>query len=303
MRAALAPVLLALIWLPQAPHSGDTVTFTADPPAANVAWDLDGDGRFEATGASATARWTTPGVRTVAARLPHGKPVRRQVEVLNAPPIASFLWGPATPLAGTQVSFGSLSTDPDGGSLELQQAWDLDGDGVFGEATGSTVTTSFAAGDHVVRLRVVDALGAATVSEQIIHVAAPLPPSLVAASSANARPLDPFPVVRLRGRITRRGVRVSVLTVTGPRGARVTVRCHGGGCPRGRVSRAVPARGRRVVSLPRLRRLLRPGARLEVRVTAAGRVGKYTRFLIPRPGEPLRSARCLSRGSESPRPC
>src|SRR5690348_6674192 len=102
LRAALAT--LAISWLPQPPHSGDLVTFTVAPlpPAATVAWDIDGDGRFEATGPTATGRWTSPGVHTITARVtasPGGSTtIKRKVEILNAPPVAAFAWAPAAPL-------------------------------------------------------------------------------------------------------------------------------------------------------------------------------------------------------------
>src|SRR3954469_15634764 len=159
MRAALAPVVLLLTWAPQAPHSGDTVTFTANAPgAAAIAWDVDGDGRFEASGPTATGRWTAPGMHVVTAKVTdaRGKTrlVRRPVEILNGPPVATFAWGHTAALAGQQVAFTSTSSDPDGGTLELQQSWDLNGDGVYGDASGPAAAASFPAGDHVVRLQV-----------------------------------------------------------------------------------------------------------------------------------------------------
>jgi uncharacterized protein YwbE len=122
-------------------------------------------------------------------------------------------------------------------------------------------------------------------------------------STSPARAISPFPVVRLRGRLTRGGVRVSLLTVSGPRGIRVAVRCIGGGCPRASVVRRVPLHGPRLVVVPGLRRVLRAGARLEVRMTQDGMVGKYTRFLIRRGAEPLRLDRCLAPGSATPQRC
>src|SRR5437763_5011773 len=167
---AKRPPGATITWTPQTPHSGEMVTFTATaPPASAVAWDLDGDGRFESTGPTATGRWTSPGMRTVTARLtePSGKSstVAGNVEILNAPPVAAFGWAPA----GEQIAFSSQSSDPDGGTLELKLAWDLDGDGAFDDATGPAAATSLAPGDHVVRLQATDAHGATSVAEQVVH--------------------------------------------------------------------------------------------------------------------------------------
>jgi hypothetical protein len=315
-RAAVVPLLFLVLavkpqgpsisWNPQTPHSGETVTFTASAPGAtDVAWDFDGNGTFDAHGATASTRWTSPGVRAVTARTSdaRGRPTftRADVKVLDAPPVAAFGWAPAAPAPDQQVAFASQSTDPDGGTLELQQAWDLDGDGTFGDATGATASAAFAPGDHVVRLRVVDGHGAAAVAEQVVHVATPAPAS--ADSALRPALLSPFPVVRLRGRITASGLRVLLLIVSGPRGARVGVACHGRGCPSGRVARAVPSRGPRLVALRHLRRVLRPGARLEIFVTQPGRIGKYTKFVIRSHGDPLRSDRCLDPGATRPARC
>src|SRR4051812_46832273 len=297
-------------WSPTPPRSGDMVVFsatTSDPngDAVTVSWDLDDDGRFESTAPTAVGWWNTPGPRSFTVRLTDARGavtiLRRRLEVGDAPPVAAFSFTPDSPLTGGGVSFTSQSTDPDGGTLALDQAWDLDGDGAFDDATGRTASAAYPAGDHVVRLRVRDAAGGENVSEQ--HVTVATPAAIAANSAASARPLSPFPVVRLRGRITPRGVRVSLLSVWGPRGARISVRCRGVGCPRGVVRRTVPRRGSRTVGVRAMRRLLRPGARLQVRVTQPGLVGKYVGFRIRAHAEPLRRDRCLVPGRIAPARC
>src|SRR3954469_23262411 len=65
-------------------------------------------------------------------------------------------------------------------------------------------------------------------------VAVPPPPAVtpVTVPKASApRMLRPFPVVRIRGALTADGARVSLLSVRGPKGARVTVVCRGRDCP------------------------------------------------------------------------
>src|SRR3954463_6678300 len=144
-----------LTWAPSAPHSGDMVVFNAatsdaDGDAVSVAWDLDGDGRFESTSPAAVGWWVSPGPRTFTVRLTDARGavtvLRRRVDVGDAPPVAAFTFTPDSPLTGGAVTFTSQSADPDGGTLALQQSWDLDGDGQYDDATGRTATATFPAG-------------------------------------------------------------------------------------------------------------------------------------------------------------
>jgi hypothetical protein len=84
-----------------------------------------------------------------------------------------------------------------------------------------------------------------------------------------------------------------------PRGAKVGVRCRGGGCGRGGSVRA--RRGGRVRLLALLHgRTLRPGAAVEVRVTLGRRIGDARQFLVrPKHGSPHVSVarRCVPVGS------
>jgi hypothetical protein len=114
-------------------------------------------------------------------------------------------------------------------------------------------------------------------------------------AAAEVRLLSPFPVVRIRGRVTSRGTRIDLLTVRAPRGSRVSVRCHRGGCPRGREVRT--SRGR-TIRFRRFERRLRPGALVRVFVTKPGRIGKYTRFTVRRRKSPLRRDACTLPGVE-----
>ena len=113
------------------------------------------------------------------------------------------------------------------------------------------------------------------------------------------RALHPFPVVRIRGRVTRTGARITLLLVRAPVGARVSVRCRGRACPL-RRAHATRARALRVRSLERE---LRAGTLVEVSVTRPGLIGKYTRFRIRRRGAPARSDLCLVPGERLPRAC
>jgi hypothetical protein len=72
-----------------------------------------------------------------------------------------------------------------------------------------------------------------------------------------------------------------------PRGTRIEMRCSGRGCPFRRVVRRV-TRSRRTVNLHRFlgNRALRRGARVELRFTRAGRIGRVLRYRIGSPGVP-----------------
>ena len=112
------------------------------------------------------------------------------------------------------------------------------------------------------------------------------------------RLLDPFPIVRIRGALTRAGARVTLLTVRGPRAVQIQVRCRGRSCPRRRL--AVTA------AVTRLRSFegeLRAGTRLVVKVVRPGWIGKWTVITIRRGAPPHRKDRCIYPGGRRPVRC
>jgi len=77
----------------------------------------------------------------------------------NQPPVAVIGSTATTGPAPLTVDFdGSASTDPEAGALTY--SWDLNGDGVFGDATTAIATQQYQAGVYTVRLRVTDPAGA-----------------------------------------------------------------------------------------------------------------------------------------------
>ena len=108
------------------------------------------------------------------------------------------------------------------------------------------------------------------------------------------RGLSPFPVVRIRGILTANGARITLFTVRGPRGARIAVRCRGRSCPRAVWRRRAVTRVTRVRPFERRLQLR---TRLVVIVSARGRVGKHSTFVIRRGKAPLRLDRCVLPGS------
>jgi PKD repeat protein len=237
----------------------------------------------------------------------------------NLAPTAGFSYSPAQPAAGEKVTFTSTSTDPDGSIVRTQ--WDLNNDGDFSDAAGAVIQRAFSkAGTYTVSVKVEDGEGgAATFFRDVdIHAASsPSPPPAPPApanpfstlpllsqtpvtsvrvdrstkTTASSRFLDPFPIVRIAGAIYRRGVDISVLSVGPRRGATVTVRCLGRGCPKRTLSTKV----RKTATTLRIRafeRFLRAGVVLQVSVTKKNRIGKFTRFLMRAGGAPKRRDLC-----------
>ena len=108
--------------------------------------------------------------------------------------------------------------------------------------------------------------------------------------------------MRIRGVIFRWGVRLNLFTIHTARGARVSIHCRGIGCPRRQIRMLVPS-ARRPLRIRRLERSLGAGAVVEIRVTAPGRTGKYTRFVIRRNAAPARHDLCVSPASARPIHC
>jgi hypothetical protein len=109
--------------------------------------------------------------------------------------------------------------------------------------------------------------------------------------------LTPIPIVRLSGRTTHTGSRVTLLRVKAPRGAKITVRCRGGrkkGCKISRKARTAPKST--LVRFREFERRLRSGVRLQVFVNRGNTIGKYTAFRIRARKSPARSDRCLFPG-------
>ena len=112
--------------------------------------------------------------------------------------------------------------------------------------------------------------------------------------------LSPFPSVRLTGTFAHFGVRVKKLTVTSPRGSKVTLRCAGGrhkGCPYKKKSASSPTS--RKLRFRSIERRLKAGAVLRVYVLRGNTVGKYTSFRIRSGRAPSRNDSCLLPGDPS----
>lgn len=124
----------------------------------------------------------------------------------------------------------------------------------------------------------------------------------VGAIAARLRKMRPFPRVIVAGRLARGLTLFSGLVVRGgPRGAMVTVRCRGRGCPRVRFRGRLSRRG--ALRLRRFQRTFPPRTVIEIRVTRRGTIGKFTRLRVRARRVPSRRDACLSPGSSKPRRC
>jgi hypothetical protein len=161
-----------------------------------------------------------------------------------------------------------------------------------------------------VRVTAIADAGASTVESDLTPVV-PAPPGaqdFTQGSTSPANPdtsptaaalMRPFPRVRLKGFYTSAGAVLQLVTIKGPAGTRIRLVCRGRSCP----FRRRTLRGNPRVRLRSLERFHPAGTRIEVRVTSAGLIGKFTRIIIRAGRPPARRDRCLMPGSARPVQC
>jgi hypothetical protein len=236
-----------------------------------------------------------------------------------APPRADFTVSPATPTVGLAASYQAvLSPETPSATVE----WDFDGDpGDVSEAAGASVAHVYLTpGEKQVTMRVsnegtgeggkINAVVTKTIYVNPLVATPHTDPTPVTPSPPPDAPgtvdeakllMTPFPIVRIAGRLLPRGAWVRLLVVTAPRGAVVTARCRGTGCPLRQLRRRSHGRPIRIRGLERR---LAARTRLQILVRQRGLVGKYTRFRIRAGGRPpLRDDLCLRPGRRTPVSC
>ena len=286
--------------------ANNKVTFSTAIPATSYSWDLNGDGIFGDREGSATVKWAydLPGDVHVGLRYTDGGGSHDVVEVfrVNGLPV-SFVVFPSPARPGQPITLAYSG----GPAVASPPEWDLNGDGVFPDATGPGVTTSFpAVGTYFVGLRLTDVDDAVSTGYQPVVVSLP---SAVTGQRRQLRLMSPFPVVRITGKVVRSGARIKSLTVQAPFGATVKVRCRGRGCPFHRSSKTLANAGKAKTTSKTIRirklenHLLRTGASIKVLVSRSGEIGKYTRFLIRKGKPPRRTDLCLLPGVTQPSEC
>ena len=291
---------------PQAPLPGQAIELTSqstpssspgNPAIESTQWDFNYDPTQEftpdASGATATTSYPTPGTKTVAIKVTEtggGFAIASAQISVNAPPQASFNIAPGSPLDGDTVTLSSTSSDPDG-PLTAQQ-WDLDGDGQYDDASDAVASRAFATGSHIVRLRVTDSRGAVATAERRIDVLK-RPPKLLTGVK-----------ITLFGNLTRQGVRLKGLLVRTPAKATAKVTCKGRKCPRGARAASKSTTKTKRLRFRAFERAFPAGTLITVTVTRSGYIGQYTTIKV-RKGlrRYIRRDRCLAPGSRKPITC
>ncbi len=114
-----------------------------------------------------------------------GGSVHRITYAVNQPPTAVIAANPTNGNAPLTVSFdGTRSSDPEG--RPLSYSWDLNGDGTFGDATGSTTPYTYTtAGVYHPSLRVTDDQGASDTASVTVTVGNTAPTAVIDSPSSS----------------------------------------------------------------------------------------------------------------------
>jgi PKD repeat protein len=284
-----------------APLVGSDVLFASDASdpdgddIASYAWDFDGDGTTDSTARNPVHPFGSAGPKRVTLQVTDscGAPSTKAAKTINvvAPttppgdpntkPTARFAFTPDKDiLTGTEVAFVSSSFDPDGSLRE--EAWDLDGDGQFDDGTGPRATFTYKkSGVKTVSLRATDSLGATAISQERFTVNK---------APRKLKLMRPLPEIVFTGAAFRQGASLEHVGADGPRGALVTVRCKGKGCP---VKERRKRIKKRSVRFANFERFLRSGTRVEIFVAQPGKLGFYRRYTIRAGKRPKKIRRCL----------
>ncbi len=243
----------------------------------------------------------TPGTYTLQAAqaddLGNAALVTNTFTVDTAPPVVT-LSSPADGSSGTDTAptFSGTASEPGDVTVRVYSGGNLvrslSATNFFGGWT-MRASPALAAGTYTVQAAQTDAAG---------NTGTSAPRSFTVTTPA-LRLLTPFPIVRIVGRLTRTGAKLSLLSIRAPARATVEVRCRGRSCPfKRRVSR-VGTRARTVKITRLVGPTLRAGVVIEVRISRAERIGKYTRFRIRRGKSPLRADSCVMPNDPDPVRC
>jgi PKD repeat protein len=228
--------------------------------------------------------------------------ITKEITVVNGrPPAVRFSYAPATPTANGVVTFTASGANADGSPSAY--AWDLDNDGVFDDASGATAARSFPAGNYVVSVKATDpGSGLTQVAIQTVSVRQPDgtiqgggggPLILDQNVTVTLLPMSPSPRVRVRYLVAGRITRIARLTVRGPKGAVVRIRCRGKSCPTKKVLRAKITKTGRAVRFKRFERRLRAGTILQIYITKQGRWGEYRKIRLRKGKDAVWTDRCI----------
>jgi uncharacterized delta-60 repeat protein len=208
--------------------TGDYTTTGASPTVAGFATRLTANGTLDPSfgtggtaesqfGAGSTLSTTANGATLTAqgqllttgqASTSSGDQTYVSETELDAPPAVSFSASPAAPVAGQPVTFTATAT-PTAGDTIAAYGWNLGtGDSAFTDASGATVTKTFAApGTYTVAVQATDDDGFSATSTQTVTVAAP--PTATSTTPVSTKALAKLTVAKVT--TSAHGVSVKLL--------------------------------------------------------------------------------------------
>jgi len=134
---------------PYTGNEGTTISLNASASVGTITlyeWDLDNDGQYDdAVGSSTLFSATDDGVFTVGLRVtgPNGSTTdSATITVENLAPTASA-GGPYAIDEGQPLALTSVASDPAGAADPLTYTWDLNDDGIFGDALGAAPSVTW----------------------------------------------------------------------------------------------------------------------------------------------------------------
>ncbi len=156
-----------------------TVNFLAvgeddDGTIVSYAWDFNGDGVTDKTGASATETFSTPGnyLVTVTVVDNSGKAASDTEWIMvKSQPVVTITASPISGEAPLTVDFSATATGTTGGIAKYE--WDFNGDGVTDSTSSNPEYTFTTPANQKVTLRIEDGAGAEAFGEEWIMVKAP----------------------------------------------------------------------------------------------------------------------------------
>jgi hypothetical protein len=296
---------------PSNPTNSTSATFSFSSTADGASFEckLDGAGAWSPCSSPETFTGLSEGQHTfsVRAKDPAGNvdpvPATRTWRVDLTSPETAIHSGPSGATTSSSATFG-FSSSESGSSFQCR----IDG-GEWGQCSSPKVYADLQLGGHTFEVRAID--GAANVDASPAKRTWSVNASPAALAASGPSLLSPFPVVRISGKFTSRGVLLRLFQISVRDGMKVVIRCAPRRlCPFARHSRTATrglkyqVRSAKFIRVRRLeRRLLRAGIKLEVFITKPGLIGKYTRFKIRKSKPPRRTDRCLPPNSSKPVAC
>ena len=170
-------------------------TGSSDPEGSTLEYQWNFGGTVVDSGTSPTVEhtFTTAGFHTVGLTVRDNRgstdTTTRQVLVTRAPTVAVTATPNPVSLRDPVTFDATDAQDPDDPSSPLAYAWDLDADAAFDDGTAATATAPgwATAGTYVVKVRVTDASGAATVAPVSVIVRNMIPLAAISASPATPK--------------------------------------------------------------------------------------------------------------------